>query len=213
MWVAAANGHLAVVRRLIEQNAEVDARTSTNSTPLRTASFNGHLDIVRCLVENGAEVNARRIDLSTPLMAACYNNHIDVASYLVENGADIHLEDHLGNTALHYATRRGHVEVVGKLLALGAEQKQNHKYLTPLLAASNLCKIEMVEYLVTRPECTKEQRVEALELLGATIANKPDVYDIEEAFSYMKSGMEERYEDLSCLLLKKENGTSGSLSK
>ena len=60
----------------------------------------------------------------------------------------------------------------------------------------------MVEYLVTRPECTKEQRVEALELLGATIANDPDAYDIEKAFSYMKRGMEERYEDPSCLLLK-----------
>ena len=201
LWVAATNGHLAVVRHLIEQNAEVDARTSTNSTPLRTAAFSGHLDIVRCLVENGAEVNARKFDLSTPLMVACYNNHIDVASYLVENGADIHLEDRNGDTALHDAARRGHVELVSKLLA---EQKQNHKCLTPLLAASNDCKIEMVEYLVTRPECTKEQRFEALELLGATIANKPRVYDIEKAFSHMKRGMEERYEDPSCLLLKKK---------
>ena len=204
LWAAARNGHLAVVRLLIEQNAEVDAKTSTNSTPLRAAAFHGHLDIVRCLVENGADVNARTIFRSTPLMVACYNGHIDVASYLVENGADIHLEDHNGDTALHYAVDKGHVEVVGKILALGAEQKRNHKCLTPLLAASNDCKIEMVEYLVTRPECTKEQRVEALELLGATIANEPRAYDIENAFSYMKRGMEERYEDLSCLLLKKK---------
>ena len=204
LWVSSANGHLAVGRRLIEQNAEVDARTSTNSTPLRAAAFKGHLDIVRCLVENGAQVNARTIYLSTPLMIACYNGRIDVASYLVENGADLHLQDRNGDTALHNAAMRGHVELVGKLLALGAEQKQNHKCLTPVLAASNDCNIEMVEYLVTRPECTKEQRVEALELLGATIANEPRAYDIEKAFSYMKRGMEERYEDLSCPLLKKK---------
>ena len=205
LWVAAANGHLAVVRLLIEQNAEVDARTSTNSTRLRAAAFDGHLDIVRCLVENGADVNARYIFyLSTPLMVACYHGHIDVASYLVENGADIHLEDFIGTTSLHLAARKGHVEVVDKLLALGAEQKKNHKSLTPLLAASNNCEIEMVEYLVTRPECTKEQRVEALELLGATIANDLDAYDIEKAFSYMKRGMEERFEDPSCPLLKRK---------
>ena len=204
LWIAAANGHLAVVRLLIEQNAEVDARTSqTGSTPLRAAAFDGHLDIVRCLVENGADVNARTIFCHTPLMVACYFGHIDVASYLVENGADIHLEDHNGDTSLHHAVSKGHVEVVGRLLALGAEQKQNHKYLTPLLAASNDCNIEMVEYIVTRPECAKETRVEALELLGATIATDSDD-DIEKAFSYMKRGMEERYEDLSCLLLKKK---------
>ena len=205
LWVAAVNGHLAMVRLLIEQNAEVDAETSrTNSTPLRAAAFRGYLDIVRCLVENGADVNARNIFRNTPLMVACYNGHIDVASYLVENGADIHLEDQNGDTSLHCAVWRGHVEIVAKLFALGAEQKQNRKCLTPLLQASNGCKIEMVEYLVTRPECTKEQRVEALELLGATIANDHHAYDIEKAFSYMKRGMEERYEDLSCLLLKKK---------
>ena len=205
LLVAATNGHLAVVRLLIEQNADVDARTSTNSTPLTAAASRGHLDIVRCLVENGADVNARNIfRLITPLMLACGYGLIDVASYLVENGADIHLEDNIGNTALHYAVRRGNVELVDKLLALGAEQKQNHKGLTPLLAASNDCRVEIVEYLVTRPECTKEQRVDAIELLGATIANDPDAYDIEKAFSYMKRGMEERYEDLSCLLLKEK---------
>ena len=204
LWVAAANGHLAVVRLLIEQNAEVDARTSTNSTPLRVAAFSGHLDIVRCLVENGADVNARNIWRHTPLMIACHKGHIDVFSYLVENGADIHLENHEGDTSLHAAALNGHIEVVDKLLALGAEQKQNHKCLTPLLETSNNCKIEMVEYLVTRPECTKEQRVEALELLGATIANDYHAYDIEKAFRYMKRGMEERYADLSCLLLKKK---------
>ena len=203
LLVAAVNGHLAVVRLLIEQNAEVDTATSKNSTPLRAAAFNGHLDIVRCLVENGADVNARTI-LRNTLMIACYNGHIDVASYLVENGADIHLEDHNGDTSLHDAAGKGHVKIVDKLLALGAEQKQNHNCLTPLLQASNNCKIEMVEYLVTRPECTKEQRVEALELLGATIANDPDAYDTKKAFRYMKRGMEERYEDLSCLLLKKK---------
>ena len=118
LWVAAANGHLAVVRLLVEQNAEVDARTSTNSTPLRAATFDGHLYIVRCLVENGADVNARNVFRSTPLMVACYNGHIDVASYLVENGADINLENHIGDTSLHIVARKGHVEVVGKLLAL-----------------------------------------------------------------------------------------------
>ena len=61
----------------------------------------------------------------------------------------------------------------------------------------------MAEHIINRPECTKEQRIDALELLGATIANgKPR--DINKAFSYMKRGMEMRYEDPAHPLLKKK---------
>ncbi|PFX12427.1 Protein fem-1-like B [Stylophora pistillata] len=185
-------GHLDVVRLLIEQNADVDGRTSTNSTLLRAAAFIGWPHIVRCLVENGAAVNARTNFNSTPLMPACYYGHMEVVSFLIENGANVHLQDIDGNTCLHYAAKREHFQIVVKLLALGAKQKHNLKGLTPLLTSSNDCKTEMVKYFISRPECTKEQRIDALELLGATIANDPDAYDIEKAFSFMKRGMEER---------------------
>ena len=204
LWVAAAKAHFDVVRLLIEQSAEVDGRTSNNSTPLRAAAVDGHLDIVRCLVENGADVNARNNFNSTPLMITCHSGHLDVASYLVKHGANINLQDDDGRSCLHYASKRGRVQLVCELLALGAKQTQNRNRLTPLLEASNDCKIEMVEWFINRPECSKEQRIDALELLGATIANDADAYDIEKAFSFMKRGMEERYEDPSCPLLKKK---------
>ena len=204
LWIAAAKGHFDVVRLLIEQNAEVDGRTSSNSTPLRAAALHGHLDIVRCLVENGADVNARTNFNNTPLMLACNKGHLDVASYLVKHGANINLQDNHGRSCLHDASKEGHVQLACELLALGAKQTQNLNRLTPLLEASNDCKIEMVEWFINRPECSKEQRIDALELLGATIANDSDAYDIEKAFSFMKRGMEERYENLSCPLLKKK---------
>ena len=204
LWIAAAKGHFDVVRLLIEQNAEVEGRTSTNSTPLRAAAFIGHLDIVRCLVENGADVNARTNFNSTPLMVTCYKGYLDVASYLVKHGADINLHDNEGSSCLHRASEGGHVQLACELLALGAKQTQSLYRLTPLLEASNNCKIEMVEWFINRPECSKEERIDALELLGATIANDSKAYDIEKAFSFMKRGMEERYEDPSCPLLKKK---------
>ena len=55
LWGAAAADHLAVVELLLEQNADVDGKTSTRSTPLRVAAHEGHLDVVRCLVESGAD--------------------------------------------------------------------------------------------------------------------------------------------------------------
>ena len=203
LWVAAATGHLDVVKLLIERNAEVDGRTSANSTPLRAATYIGHHDIVRCLVENGADVNARNSRDHTPLMNACGTGHVPVVSYLLAHGADIKLQDKRGNSALHEAASWNHIEIVSDLLALGAPQLPNNNRLTPLLLASNECKIEMVEHLSKDPQCAKEQRIEALELLGATIANESDVdCDTKKAFFYVKRGMEERFQDLSRPLFK-----------
>ena len=194
LWAAAATGLLDVVKLLIERNADVDGKTSTNSTPLRAAAHEGHLDIVRCLVESGADVNARNHFEATPLSPACYWGHLSIVSYLIDKGAFIDLQFKDGSTALHCAVQWGHFEIVSELLDLGASQLPNNQGLTPLLCACNECSVEMVEHIIKRPECTKEQRIDALELLGATIAN--DKYrDIKKAFSYMKRGMEMRYED------------------
>ena len=206
LWAAADTGHLDVVKLLIEKKAEVDGRTSTSSTPLRVAAHEGHLDTVKCLVESGADVNARTIIENTPLMVACSCGHLSVVTYLIDKGAFMDLPNKDGSTALHYAAQWGHFEIVSELLALGALQLPNNQGLTPLLYACDKGSIEMVEYLIKRPECTKEQRIDALELLGATIANETcrNVGKTNKAFSYMKRGMEERYEDPAHPLPKKK---------
>ena len=204
LWAAAASGRLDVVKLLIERNADVDGRTSTDSTPLRAAAHKGHLDVVRCLVESGADVNARTQYEATPIMAACHYGHVSIITYLINKGAFVDLQAKDGNTALHYTAQRGHLEVVSQLLSLGAPQLPNNQGLTPLLYACDYCSVEIVEYLINRPECTKEQRIDALELLGATIANNDECRDTEKAFSYMKRGMEMRYEDPAHPLLKKK---------
>ena len=217
--IAARDGKLDFLKVLLRYEANIEARGTIkiesgefsevveDCTALWIAAVKGHfghLGIVRCLVENGADVNARKNFNDTLLMVACYKGHLDVASYLVKHGANMNLQDHHGRSCLHYASERGHVQLVCELLALGAKQIQALDRLTPLLEASDDCNIEMVECFINRPECSKEQRIDALELLGATIANNSKAYDIEKAFSFMKRGMEERYEDPSCPLLKKK---------
>ena len=207
LWGAAAADHLDVVKLLLEQNADVDSKTSTGSTPLRVAAHKGHLDIVRCLVESGADVNARSDckEESTPLVTFYHglfsgNGILSVIdTYLIQLCK-------VRRTALHDAVERGHLKIVSELLALGASQLPNGLGLTPLLYACDEGSIEMVEHIINRPECTKEQRIDALELLGATIAifQLCDTESIKKAFSYMKRGMEERYEDLTHPLLKKK---------
>ena len=203
LWAAAASGHLDVVKLLIGRNADVDGGTQTGSTPLRAAAYVGHLDIVRCLVESGADVNARNDckEESTPLVTYYHGLFSGNGIFIVVDNYLIQ-QCKVGCTALHEAVERGHLKIVSELLALGASQLPNGLGLTPLLSACVACSIEMVEHIINRPECTKEQRIDALELLGATIANI-ECRDTEKAFSYMKRGMEMRYEDPAHPLLKK----------
>ena len=205
LWGAAAADHLAVVELLLEQNADVDSKTSTGSTPLRVAAHEGHLNIVRCLVHRGADVNARNDcnEEFTPLVVACYRGLFSANEMCVTDTYFIQ-RCKVGCTALHDAVERGRLKIVSELLALGASQLPNNLGLTPLLYACDKCSIEIVELIINRPECTKEQRIDVLELLGATVANDDECRDIKKAFSYMKRGMEMRYEDPAHPLLKKK---------
>ena len=78
--------------------------------------------------------------------------------------------------------------------------------------------VSVVEDFIKRPQFTKEQRIDALELLGASISTVYyDAWDDDDdrlasdavmndrslkAFQYMKRGMEERFQDPSHPLLK-----------
>ena len=66
-----------------------------------------------------------------------------------------------------------------------------------LLLASNHCKISLVEDLIKRPECSREQRIDALELLGASLCLTGTAPEDRAAFQYIKRGMEERFQNTS----------------
>jgi len=56
LWCAAAAGHLGIVKCLINNKANPNCTTRTNSTPLRAACFDGHLGIVKYLLSHKADV-------------------------------------------------------------------------------------------------------------------------------------------------------------
>ena len=52
---AAENGHLGVVRLLVEVGANKNQATNQGARPVRTAAQNGHLNFVPHLIEVGAD--------------------------------------------------------------------------------------------------------------------------------------------------------------
>ena len=196
------------VNWLIEHGADVNLQDEDGDTALHFACNSDHasLEILSCLIENGANINACTDFKITPLMMAVQNCHKYVVSFLIEHGANVDLQDEDGDTALHYvAYQESRVDKTENFLTLSTAGAsclcKNSKGLTPLLVASGQGLTEVVESLIQQPEMTKEQRIDALELLGASLALE-DGADVEEGFVFIKRGMIERFADPSNPLLK-----------
>lgn len=202
LWAASAAGHLHVVKALLEHGAVVNSTTLTNSTPLRAACFDGHLEIVKFLVEHKADIEVANRHGHTCLMISCYKGHKDIAQYLLENGADVNRKSVKGNTALHDCAESGSLEIMKMLLDYGAKMEKDGYSMTPLLSASVTGHTNIVDFLIEYKQTSKIDRINALELLGATFVDKKR--DLLGALKYWKKGMAMRYSDSANVVYKEE---------
>ncbi|XP_066599113.1 protein fem-1 homolog CG6966 isoform X2 [Prorops nasuta] len=192
LWCAAAAGHLALVKLLVRRGAIVNSTTKTNSTPLRAACFDGHYDIVKFLVQYGADIEMANRHGHTCLMIACYRGHIRIAKYLLFLKADANRKSIKGNTALHDCAESGFLEVLKLLIEHGARMDVDCFGMTPLLAAAVTGNTCIVEYLIGMPHLvSRQERIDALELLGATYVDKKR--DMIGALEFWKRAMDERF--------------------
>ena len=96
-----------------------------------------------------------------------------------------------GNTSLHDCAESGSLDIMKLLLCSGAMIEKDSYGMTPLLAAAVTGHTRIVEYLTARAETTRLQRIEALELLGATYVDKKR--DMLGALKFWKLAMADRY--------------------
>lgn len=67
LHLASKEGHVHVVKELLEKNANVNAATKKGNTALHIASLAGQLDVVKLLAQFGANVDCRSQNGFTPL--------------------------------------------------------------------------------------------------------------------------------------------------
>ena len=114
IW-ACLNGHIDVVRYLVdEKNAAVNMPPNRH-TPLRGAGNYGHLEVVQFLLDRGADPNVPSMGGRTPIMGAAMNGYMDVLEAMLEHGADKSAKNDGGETALDLAKLKGHDAVVARL--------------------------------------------------------------------------------------------------
>ena len=207
LMLACESGNL--VNCLLQKGANVDFQDNDGQTALYHAigSECNCFENLSSLIKYGADVNTSDVLKCTPLMMASLICDVKEVTLLIEHGAKVDLQDEDGDVALHYAARVEDKTSANfcRLLTAGASFLcENSEGLTPLLDASNEGDIEIVECVIKQPEISKEQRIDALELLGSSLCLDFDVDDVENGFRYIERGMLERFADPTHPLLKRQ---------
>jgi hypothetical protein len=157
LMVAAYEGNLQEMERLVASGADVNARNDVNNaalhfaagaTPVQNQRYRGSPEAVAFLVEHGADVNAQNNNGITPLMDSVYNNNLDSLNILLAHGADVNTESKYVATALSEAVIRRYRDIAVELLRHRADpNRKDFTGRTPLGAAENLHEDGLAETL------------------------------------------------------------------
>ena len=124
--MAAQNGHVDIVRAVIEHGAGVDAADTYQRTALHFAARFNEAGAIDVLVEAGANIEARSRGGLTPLHRACFNLKLEALLCLLIHGATVNAQSDTLTTPLMFAAMKagtqGAAEVADALLRAGADE-------------------------------------------------------------------------------------------
>lgn len=146
--LAAAAGHHALVRELLDRDKDANLLTERGDTATHLIPERGHSDAVGKI--GNCVLNTKPTAIWA-LFLAVDNGHVEVVRELPVRGWDMNGTNILGWTALMLATNKGHINVVRELLERGANPDftDNNNW-TALMHAACFGHIEMVRELAER---------------------------------------------------------------
>lgn len=121
LQAAAQNGHVEVIRALVEAGAEVDAEDRDGDRAAHHAAFGDEPAALRALGAAAADLNARNRRRQTPLHIAVNKGHLGVVRTLLQLAVHPALQDSEGDTPLHDAISKKRDDMLTLLLEHGAD--------------------------------------------------------------------------------------------
>jgi len=169
---AAQGGVVGIVKVLLEEGAEVNAKTNDGDTALMTAALEGHTDVAILLTDKGADVNAKKSDGWTVLMAAVLGERVGIVRALMNKGADVNAKTNDHGTALMAAAQLGNIDITLALLENGANTNAKATNgATPLIQAVQEGHIEVAKILLANGADVNTQRIDGTSALMMSVQN------------------------------------------
>lgn len=124
LMAASANGHIEVVKLLIEYSADVNRIHDRMGSALLLATINNSYEIVKCLLDHGADSTIADESGFTPLISAAYYGYTNIFKTIFGIDNNVNQRTNDGLTPLLAACLSGQVEIVKSLM----EYNPNLKY-------------------------------------------------------------------------------------
>ncbi|XP_040049197.2 E3 ubiquitin-protein ligase MIB2 isoform X1 [Gasterosteus aculeatus] len=182
LQVAAHQGHMEVVKALLQANSSIEVKDEDGDTALHYTAFGNQAEITRLLLSKGANVNLLNNSMCTALHIAVNKGFTDVVRVLTEHSADVNLQDSYGDTPLHDAIAKDFRNIIEILVLVPNIDftQQNHRGFNLLhhaaLKGNKLATEKILARARQLADVKKEDGFSALHL--ASLNNHRDVAEI-----------------------------------
>jgi ankyrin repeat protein len=177
LMLACEYGHLDIVKRLLDQNVEIDKQSQTYLgeplSPLVVACKNGHRELVELLLSKGAVENL------TAFNEACLNGFKQLAELMFKKNAKIMASCRL-DYLIFEASKRGHTEILQFLIEKGKQLYNAPERCGNLPFYCEPTNTQLVYFLVTEDVETMNDRIRQpiREIIGLVQRNHLNIYYI-----------------------------------
>lgn len=199
LMVASGNGHIEVVKLLLDYKADVNRKHENMGSALLLATINNHLDIVKILIEHDANVSISDESGFTPLICAAYYGYSEIffeISKLCNSSKD---RTNDGLSALLASCLSGKLSIVEWLIDNGAKTDEidnlgNNCFHCAAEGAKNIDvlvylvqKINPIKDLLLSPNAAGKTPLDLLishqnqSLIFSILAAKPEIGELIEA--------------------------------
>uniref|UniRef100_A0A8C5QBD1 Ankyrin repeat and death domain containing 1B n=1 Tax=Leptobrachium leishanense TaxID=445787 RepID=A0A8C5QBD1_9ANUR len=123
--LAAENGHLNMVSKLVDLNLFSPDKDKDGNTALHLAAKKGHSDLIGTLLNLFEDIDQPNEIGATPFYLAIEGKHIECGDLLLQAGSNINAATHDGRGALHIAAENGLKNMIHFLIDNNFDIKPN----------------------------------------------------------------------------------------